>query len=366
MENKPVNIGQNSIMNNFVKTDDILKDMRGIIETSQKAAYQAVNTTLVQRNWLIGYRIASEEMQGEERAKYGAEIIKKLSKELSAEYGKGFTKSNLYSFYSFYKTYPEIFQTLSGKSQGLLSWSHYAVLLQVNDEKARAWYEKEATEQTWSVRTLQRNISSQYYYRMLQTQKREIVENEMKAITTEYQTDKLEFIKNPVIAEFLGLASNTDFTESDFEKSILSNLQKFLMELGKGYAFVARQQHIHTEKQDYFIDLVFYNYILKCFVLIDLKTQKITHQDVGQMDMYIRMYDELKRSEGDNPTIGILLCADTDEDIARYSVLHGNEQLFASKYKLYLPTEEELRAEIETQKAMFYLQQSDRKDMDRK
>lgn len=244
----------------------------------------------------------------------------------------------------------------------MLSWSHYVVLLQINDEKARVWYEKEAAEQTWSVRTLQRNISSQYYYRMLQTQKREIVESEMKDLTTEYQSDKLEFIKNPVIAEFLGLASNTDFTESDFEKSILSNLQKFLMELGKGYAFVARQQHIHTEKQDYFIDLVFYNYILKCFVLIDLKTQKITHQDVGQMDMYIRMYDELKRSEGDNPTIGIVLCADTDEDIAKYSILHGNEQLFASKYKRYLPTEEELRAKIETQKAMFYLQQNEKKD----
>ena len=170
---------------------------------------------------------------------------------------------------------------------------------------------------------------------------------------------KLEFIKNPVIAEFLGMASNTDFTESDLENSILSNLQKFLMELGKGYAFVARQQHIHTEKQDYYIDLVFYNYILKCFVLIDLKTQKITHQDVGQMDMYIRMYDELKRSEGDNPTIGIVLCSDTDEDIAKYSILHGNEQLFASKYKLYLPTEEELRAEIENQKTMFYLQQQE-------
>lgn len=301
-------------------------------------------------------------MQGEERAKYGAEIIKKLSKKLSAEYGKGFTKSNLYSFYSFYKTYPKIFQTASGKSQELLSWSHYAVLLQVNDEKARVWYEKEAAEQTWSVRTLQRNISSQYYFRILQTQKKEIVEREMKELTAEYQNDKLEFIKNPVIAEFLGLASNTDFTESDLERSILSNLQKFLMELGKGYAFVARQQHIHTEKQDYFIDLVFYNYILKCFVLIDLKTQKITHQDVGQMDMYIRMYDELKRSDGDNPTIGIVLCADTDEDIAKYSVLHGNEQLFASKYKLYLPTEEELRAEIETQKAMFYLQQNQGKD----
>lgn len=362
MENKLIDVDQNNIMSIFVKTDDILKDMCGIIESSQKAAYQAVNTTLVRRNWLLGYRIASEEMQGEERAKYGAEIIKKLSKELSAEYGKGFTKSNLYSFYSFYKTYPEIFQTTSGKSQRLLSWSHYVVLLQVNDEKARVWYEKEAAEQTWSVRTLQRNISSQYYYRMLQTQKREIVESEMKDLTTEYQSDKLEFIKNPVIAEFLGLASNTDFTESDFEKSILSNLQKFLMELGKGYAFVARQQHIHTEKQDYFIDLVFYNYILKCFVLIDLKTQKITHQDVGQMDMYIRMYDELRRSEGDNPTIGIVLCADTDEDIAKYSILHGNEQLFASKYKLYLPTEEELRAEIETQKAMFYLQQNEKKD----
>lgn len=361
MNNRLLDVDQNDMINQFVKTDDILKDMCGIIESSQKAAYQAVNMTLVKRNWLLGYRIASEEMQDRERAKYGAEIIKNLSKELSAEYGKGFTKTNLYAFYSFYKMYPKIFQTSSGKSQRLLSWSHYTVLLQVNDEKARAWYEKEAVEQTWSVRTLQRNVSSQYYYRILQTQNKELVEGEMKELTAKYQNDKLEFIKNPVVAEFLGFASNADFTESDLEKSILSNIQKFLMELGKGYAFVARQQHIHTEKQDYFIDLVFYNYILKCFVLIDLKTQKITHQDVGQMDMYIRMYDELKRSEGDNPTIGIVLCADTDEDIARYSVLHGNEQLFASKYKLYLPTEEELRAEIESQKAMFYLQQCGKK-----
>ena len=279
MENKLQSAGQNSIMDNFVKTDDILKDMCGIIESSQKAAHQAVNTLLIQRNWLLGYRIASEEMQGEDRAKYGAEIIKKLAKELSAEYGKGFTKSNLYNFYSFYKTYPEIFQTASGKSVRLLSWSHYAVLLQVKDKEARDWYEKEAAEQTWSVRTLQRNISSQYYYRMLKTQKKELVENEMKELTASYQNDKLEFIKNPVVAEFLGFSQDTNFTESDLEKSILSNLQKFLMELGKGYAFVARQQHIHTEKQDYYIDLVFYNYILKCFVLIDLKTEKITHQD---------------------------------------------------------------------------------------
>ena len=351
-----VNMGQNDVMSNFTKTDDIMNDMRKIIEGSQKTAHQAVNTILVQRNWLIGYRIASEELNGEDRADYGAEVIKKLSFELTKEFGKGYTKSNLYSFYSFYKTYPEIFQTPSGKSAILLSWSHYNVLLQVKDKIARDWYEKEAYEQTWSVRTLQRNISSQYYYRMLQTQNRNRVENEMKQLTADFQTDKLEFIKNPVIAEFLGLSSNTDFTESELESSILSNIQKFLMELGKGYAFVARQQHIKTEKQDYYIDLDFYNYILKCFVLIDLKTEKITHQDVGQMDMYIRMYDELKRSEGDNPTIGIVLCSDTDEDIARYSVMHGNEQLFASKYKLYLPTEEELRAEIETQKTMYYLQ----------
>ena len=357
MENDFVNIGQNSIMSSYVKSDDILKDMCGIIEFSQKAAYQAVNSALVQRNWLIGYRIAEEELQGDNRAEYGASIIKKLAKELTAEYGKGYTKTNLYHFYSFYKTYPEIFHSASRKL--LLSWTHYRTLLQVNDKDARDWYDKEALEQTWSVATLQRNISSQYYYRMLQTQRQDLVENEMKELTAGYQNDKYEFIKSPVIAEFLGFAQNTDFTESDLERSILSNLQKFLMELGKGYAFVARQQHIHTEKQDYYIDLVFYNYILKCFVLIDLKTEKISHADVGQMDMYIRMYDELKRGEGDNPTIGIVLCSDTDEDIARYSVMHGNEQLFASKYKLYLPTEEELKAEIETQKAMFYLQQQE-------
>ena len=359
MENKLTDVAKNNLMINFVKTDDILKDMCGIIESSQRAAYQAVNTALVQRNWMIGYRIAEEEFGGEERSEYGLKVIKKLSKELTNLYGKGYDRGTLYRCLRFYRMFPEIVASLRQQSGIILSWTHYRILLQVEDKKARDWYEKEAAEQTWSVRTLQRNISSQYYYRMLQTQKQELVENEMKELTAEFQNDKLEFIKNPVVAEFLGLASNTDFTESDLEKSILTNLQKFLMELGKGYAFVARQQHIHTEKKDYFIDLVFYNYILKCFVLIDLKTKEITHQDVGQMDMYIRMYDELKRSEDDNPTIGIVLCADTDEDVARYSVLHGNEQLFASKYKLYLPTEEELRAEIETQKAMFYLQQKE-------
>lgn len=334
--------------------------MCGIIESSRNNAYKAVNMALIQRNWLIGYRIAEEELKGESRAEYGASVIKKLSDNLQTIYGKGFTKSNLYSFYSFYKAYPKIFQTLSGKFESVLSWSHYLILLQVQDEHARKWYEKEANAQMWSVRTLQRNVSSQYYYRILKSQNPEHVKKEMKALTQQYQIDKLEFIKNPMIAEFLGMSVDGSFTETELEKSIIANIQKFLMELGKGYAFVARQQHIKTEKEDYYIDLVFYNYILKCFVLIDLKTNKITHQDVRQMDMYIRMYDELKRHEGDNPTIGIVLCSDTDEDIARYSVLHGNEQLFASKYKLYLPTEEELRAEIETQKAMFYLQQKEK------
>lgn len=345
-----------NLLDGYTPTNDLLNDAKQIIEVSQKAAYRAVNLALVQRNWLLGYRIAQEELKGEDRSEYGKGIIKNLADELTAVYGKGFDFGSLYKYCRFYKLYPEILDSVSPKSRMLLSWTHYRVLLQVEDKTARDWYTKEAAEQTWSVRTLQRNISSQYYYRLLKSQNPEPVKREMEKLTASYQADKLEFIKNPMITEFLGLSGSMDFTESKLESCIITNIQKFLMELGKGYAFVARQQHIHTEKEDYYIDLVFYNYILKCFVLVDLKTSKITHQDVGQMDMYIRMYDELKRGEGDNPTIGIVLCSDTDEDIAKYSVLHGNEQLFASKYKLYLPTEEELRAEIETQKEMFYLQ----------
>ena len=331
-----------------------MSDAKVIIESAQKTAFAAVNVALVNRNWLLGKRIAEEELKGEGRAEYGAEIIKNLAKNLTKTYGKGFTQRNLYNCEKFYEMYPEILQSLTAKS--ILSWTHYTVLMQVSDPVARQWYEKEALGEMWSVRTLQRNIDSQYYYRMLSSQVKEPVKQEMESLTEKYQKDKLEFIKNPMVVEFLGLTSDTSFTESKLESSIITHLQKFIMEMGKGYAFVARQQHIHTTKQDYYIDLVFYNYILKCFVLIDLKTSKITHQDVGQMDMYIRMYDELKRGEGDNPTLGIVLCSETDEDIARYSVLRGNEQLFASKYKLYLPNEELLRAEIESQKAIFQIQ----------
>ena len=333
----------------------LLKDVQGIIEQARQEAYRSVNTAMLQRNWLLGRRISEEILRGENRAEYGNEVIKKLSEELTDIYGKGFNKNNLYAFVQFYKIFP----TLSGKSE-LLSWSHYMLLLSVPEDTARNWYAHEAYAETWSVRTLRRNIASQYYYRLLQSQNKSVVENEMKSITAPMQNDKSEFIKNPVVAEFLGLAPNTDFSESQLEGCIISHLQKFIMELGKGYAFVARQQHIHTDMGDFYIDLVFYNYILKCFLLVELKTSQISHQDVGQMDMYVRMYDELKRTEGDNPTIGLILCSQTSADMARYSILKENKQLFQAKYLTFLPTEEELRQEIEQQKEIFLEQQKEK------
>ena len=238
-----------------------------------------------------------------------------------------------------------------------LTWTHYRELLTVSDEIARQWYMLEAEKEMWSVRTLHRNISSQYYYRLLQSQTKDMIIDEMKRITAPMQGDKLEFIKNPVVAEFLGLAQNTKFSETELENAIITHLQKFIMELGKGFAFVARQQHIRTDMGDFYIDLVFYNYILKCFMLVDLKTEQISHQDVGQMDMYIRMYDSLRRTEGDNPTIGLILCSRTSEDMARYSMLKDNDRLFQAKYLTFLPTKEELSNEIERQKMIFRLQQ---------
>lgn len=334
-----------------------------LVEQARDTAYRQVNEALVRRNWLLGKLITEEELKGEDRALYGATIIKALSKRLTTIYGKGFDASNLYKFRQFYSMFPSILDSLRLKSFPLLSWTHYRTLIQELNPDARQWYEKEATQQNWSVRTLQRNISSQYYHRLLASQQKDLVEQEMLQLTAPLQTpDPTEFIKSPVVGEFLGFTADASFRESDLEQSIIDNLEKFLLEMGKGFAFVTRQQHIHTEKQDYYIDLVFYNYILKCFVLIDLKTAKIQHQDVGQMDMYVRMYDELKRSPDDNPTIGLLLCDDTDEDIARYSVLHDNDHLFASKYMLYMPTPEQLRAEIERQKSIFYLQQKEKPD----
>ena len=338
--------------------DTLYNRASSVIERARETAYRQVNEALVKRNWELGKLIAEEELNGQDRAIYGASIIKDLSKRLTATYGKGFTKSYLYSYVVFYKSHLTIFQSPIGKSNRLLSWTHYYILTQELNDDARSWYEKEALQQNWSVRTLQRNLSSQYYFRLLASQRKDLVEKEMLQLTTPLQdSDPTEFIKNPVIGEFLGFTADSSFRESDLEQAIISNLEKFLLELGKGFAFVARQQHIHTEKEDYYIDLVFYNIFLKCYVLIDLKTSKIRHQDVGQMDMYVRMYDELKRSEGDNPTIGIVLCEDTDEDIARFSVLHDNDHLFASKYMTYMPTPEQLKAEIERQKSIYFLKE---------
>lgn len=359
MKNNLIVTTDNILMENYKNTDNIMNDIKTIIDTAQRQAYQNIDRILVQRNWIIGYRISQEELKGEERADYGMKIINMLSRELSKSGKKGFDKSSLYSYVRFYKYFPQIVDSLSPQSENLLSWTHYRVLIRVHDDKARAWYAKEALAQMWSVRELQRHIQSQYYQRIVKTQYEEIVKNASAKIEIS-ETDRLEYVRNPVIAEFLGLETHTEVKEAELETAILDNLQKFLMELGKGYAFVARQQHIKTEQEDYYIDLVFYNYYMKCFVLIDLKTKKITHQDVGQMDMYVRMYDELKRVDGDNPTLGIVLCAETDEDIAKYSVLNGNEQLFASKYKLYMPSEEELQREIETQKHFFMFQQQEK------
>lgn len=331
---------------------DFVREIKQIVTQARQKAYAAINSAMVDAYWQMGKRIVEQEQQGKDRADYGSQLLKSLSKELTVEFGRGFSANSLYYFRQFYLAFPEKLPTL----WGILTWSHYKRLLSVSNAEARAWYLKEAAEQMWSYRTLDRNIGSQYYERLLLSQHKDTVETEMKTLTKPFEQDRMEFIKNPTVAEFIGLTPNSDFTESDLEGAIIGNLQKFLLELGKGFSFVARQKLIRTEKKDYFIDLVFYNYILKSFVLIDLKTTTITHQDVGQMDMYVRMYDERVRGEGDNPTIGIVLCSETDEDIARYSVLHDNDRLFASKYMLYMPTEEELRKEIEQQKEFYRLQ----------
>lgn len=347
--------------------DSLLNDACSIIEEARHVAYRAINNTLTIRNWHLGERIAREELGGAQRAEYGKRVIEQLADDLTARYGKGFDSSTLYRYILFYQRFPNIlaavrpeFGKVAAVRPELLPWTHYRELIRVEDATARAWYEQEAKQEMWSTRTLHRNIASQYYHRMLQSADKKAVTDEMHTLTKAYQQDKLEFIKNPVIAEFLGWQQDASFTESELEGSIIAHLQKFIMEMGKGFAFVARQQHIRTDMGDYYVDLVFYNYILKCFFLIDLKTTQISHQDVGQMDMYVRMFDQMKRTEGDNPTVGLLLCSETSEDMARYSVLNGSEQIFQAKYLTYLPTKEELAREIENQKAIFALQQGEK------
>ncbi len=333
----------------------LLSDVRSIVEQGLQRAYQGVNVVMVNTYWQVGRRIVEEEQQGEKRAEYGKQIISLLSEDLSKSYSKGFTARDLRSYRQFYLSFKDL--EIWHSRVPNLSWTHFRTMLRVTDDDARYWYMREAAQEMWSVRTLDRNIASQYYYRLLQSPKKEEVIAEMKRLTAPLQ-DPRELVKSPVVAEFLGLPSNAAFTETELEKAIIHHLKDFLLEFGKGFAFVAEQQHIRTDENDYFIDLVFYNYLLKSFVLIDLKTTRLSYQDVGQMDMYLKMYDELKRTEGDNPTVGIILCSETDGDVVRYSTLAKNDKLFAAKYLTYLPTEEQLKREIEQQKLLFEQQNS--------
>ena len=330
-------------------SNNYINEIKKILKNARQKAYTAVNSAMVEAYWEIGRRIVEEEQNGKERAEYGKEILQNLSKELTEEFGKGYSYRTLREIRQFYLMFSDFekWRTVSAK----LTWSHFQKVLRVSDEKARIFYLTEAAENMWSVRTLDRNISTLYYNRIVASIDKKIVENEMKEKTKKLQAE--EFIKNPVVLEFLDLPTNMSYTESQLEKALTDDIQKFMMELGKGFAFVERQQHIRTENSDFYIDLVFYNYILKCFVIVELKTEKLTHQDIGQLDMYVRMYDDLKKQENDNPTIGLLLCTETDGTIIKYSVLNDNKNLFASKYVNYLPSEEELINEIERQKTLF-------------
>ena len=330
-------------------SNNYINEIKKILKNARQKAYTAVNSAMVEAYWKIGRRIVEEEQSGRERAEYGKEIIKNLSKELTEEFGKGFGERNIRNIRQFYVLFSDYEKWKSLISK--LTWTHIQKVLRVSDEKARIFYLTEAAENMWSVRTLDRNISTLYYNRIVASIDKKTVENEMKEKTKKLQAK--EFIKNPVVLEFLDLPTNMSYTENELEKALTDDIQKFMMELGKGFAFVERQQHIRTENSDFYIDLVFYNYILKCFVIVELKTEKLTHQDIGQLDMYVRMYDDLKKQENDNPTIGLLLCTETDRTIIKYSVLNDNKNLFASKYVNYLPSEEELINEIERQKTLF-------------
>ena len=379
-------------------------DLKIIVGSAREYSYRAANLMQVVSNWLVGWRIVEQEQQGSKRAEYGKHVIELASKALTEEFGKGYSETNIRSFRRFYLEFKDIQiqqtvsaefkekiiqiqQTISAESDGginplpiplngateknniqilssQLSWSHYERLMRVSDLKAKEWYLEETVSQQWNYQTLRRNIDTQYYYRLLQTPdaKKQVVVDEMLAATADYQKEESAFVKNPMLVEFLGLTQDTSLTETELETSLLDHLRDFLMELGKGYAFVTRQQHIHTDDDDYYIDLVFYNYILKCFILIDLKTTKVSYQDVGQMDMYLKMYDTYKRREGDSPTIGIILCAETNADVARFSTLATNKQMYAAKYLTYMPSKEELRREIERQKEIFMLRQNNEGD----
>lgn len=324
----------------------LVAQLRELIRDARGRALRAVDAIQVRTCWEIGRHIVEFEQGGATRAEYGKRLLPRLAESLTAEFGRGFDVSNLRYMRLFYMVFP-----IRDALRHELSWTHYRTLLRVENEQARRWYMDETAAQNWSSRALERQIGTLYYERLLASRDRAPVEAEAQANTIALSSPR-ELVRDPVVLEFLGLPEAGRVLESDLEQGLMNHLQSFLLELGKGFAFVARQQRVSTETKDFYVDLVFYNYLLKCFVLFDLKSGELSHQDVGQMDMYVRMYDDQKRGPEDNPTVGIILCATKDASVVRYSVLHENEQLFASKYRLVLPTEEELRAELERDRAL--------------
>jgi predicted nuclease of restriction endonuclease-like (RecB) superfamily len=331
----------------------LLDALRGLITDGRHRALRAVDMVQVRTCWEIGRHIVEFEQGGEARAAYGKGLLPALAQSLTREFGKGFDTSNLRYMRLFYKGFP-----IRDALRHELSWTHYRALLRVDSDAARNWYMQEAAAQGWSARALDRQISTLYFERLQSSADQTAVRAEADGLLKPLQTPR-EFLREPVMLEFLGLPDNGIQLESSLEQALMDKLQGFLLELGKGFAFVARQQRISTESQDFYIDLVFYNYLLKCFVLFDLKSGRLGHQDIGQMDMYVRMYDDLKAGPDDNPTVGIILCAKKDASVVRYSVLHENKQLFANKYKLVLPSEDELRAELDRERAELLAKSSD-------
>jgi len=328
-------------MKGKIQNNQVLQEIKKLLMDSKTYIAQTINTTIVQTYWHIGKIIVEDEQQGNVRAKYGAKQLKYISDELTKEFGKGYDVSNLRRMRKFYLTFP-IQDSVSPK----LSWTHYRRLLRVENNEAKAWYIKEAIENNWSARALDRQISNLYYERLLSSKEKNTVINEAKQNTKLLQNDIKGYLRDPYIFDFLDLPYSS-LLENDIEQALIDNLQKFLLELGKGFAFVSRQERVSVEDQDFYIDLVFYNFKLKCFLLIDLKVGRLTHQDVGQMDTYVRIYDKFYKSKDDNPTIGLILCSEKSQAVAKYSVLADNEQLFSSKYLPYLPSVEELERELQ-------------------
>ena len=318
-------------------------DIRAIIINTRNTIYKAVNTGILEANWKIGRRIVEEEQAGASRAEYGQRVINDLAEKLSVEFGRGFDARELRRYRQFYLLFPK-WDALRPE----LTWTHYRTLIRVENERARLYYMNEAALQNWSTRALDSQIERLTYERILSSQNQLIVKEAEDAASRQAQLTPADIIKDPYVLDFLGLPSGVNFYEKDLEKALIDNLQQFLLELGRGFSFVSRQYRFKTDNENYYVDLVFYNFILKCFVLIDLKVGKLTYQDIGQMDFYTRYFEENIRTETDNPTIGIVLCTERDNTIVKYSVMNDSNQLFASKYKLYLPTEEELINELET------------------